>query len=191
MREVRARLRAAVEPSHRRVESALGLGGDSVPVQRVTDALALLHGFFAPMETAMDAWALRSPGLAGRVDWPRRRRTGILAADLHALGAAPLLPHPPRAVTGDADALAWLYVAEGSTLGGAVIGRSLAGQGVDVPRSFAPYAEGPGPMWHRYLDTAEEWAADDLRRTALVAAAVDTFAALAEWVERPAVEGVA
>ena len=72
-----------------------------------------------------------------------------------------------------------------------MIGRALAGQGTTVPRSFAPYPEGPGPMWHRYLDTVEAWATDDLRRTAMVASAVDVFGALADWVEGAPVEGVA
>jgi heme oxygenase len=85
--------------------------------------------------------------------------------------------------------LGWLYVAEGSTLGGAVLRRRLRladCDSVDLAsalQGFHPYAEGPGPMWRRYVDVLERWtAAGPGRGDAVADAAVHSFAVLEQWV---------
>ena len=188
MQGVRAALKASTAAAHSRVEVALGLLDPALTPSRLAGALAVLYGFWAPNEPALDAWASASPGLSARLDWPRRRRAGVLHDDLVALGAQPAEVARATVVvhgTGDAEALAWLYVAEGSTLGGAVIHRALAASGsVAAPASFVPYAEGPGRMWRSYLDTLDTWAgADAARPQRVVTAAVRIFGALADWAE--------
>jgi heme oxygenase len=93
------------------------------------------------------------------------------------------LPEAPpvfRAVD-TADVLGWLYVSQGSTLGGAVLDRTLGKR--FSARTFTPYVEGPGPMWRDYRALLAEWVgADEARCHRVVTAAVATFAALEQWI---------
>jgi heme oxygenase len=84
------------------------------------------------------------------------------------------------------EVLGWLYVSEGSTLGGAVIDRTLRAlpEGAQLRlRTFTPYLEGPGPMWRDYLEFLSAWVGDDASRAdQVVAAAEHTFDSLERWL---------
>ncbi len=154
--------------------------------------LARFHAFWAATEPALDAWAEREPDLAAALDWPRRRRTDRLAADVALLAARTgrRSEVPPAAATvtspDTAQVLGWLYVSEGSTLGGAVITRAVRANPATADLrlcSFAPYAEGPQPMWRAFQDVLESWTVgDQLRAERVTAAGLHTFTALAAWV---------
>ena len=193
--DVLAALRAATAQSHETVERTLDLLDPGLDRQRLTAVLGRLHGFWSAAEAGLDAWSHRRPADAARLQWARRRRAHLFAADLTALGApsgdlaVPALPDVP--VTDDA--LGRLYVLEGSTLGGTFIDRHLSGlaalgEGVRV-RAFAPYGLETGAMWHAYRQRTREHvtAGGDPRR--VVGAARDTFAALAEWCRPLARDG--
>lgn len=189
MRTVAAEsLRRHTEQSHTRVETKLNLLDPGLDHEGLRSVLACLHGFWLGAEPAVDGWAGREPELAARLDWPRRRRTGLLAADLARLGSPPSAPAEVwTAPPSTADVLAWLYVAEGSTLGGAVIHRHLrdvaAVRELDL-RSFVPYAEGPGPMWRAYNAVLADWTGSDGPRIeAVVRTGVRIFTALDEWCD--------
>ncbi len=178
---------------HECVEARLDLTDPALDLARLRDVVVSLHGFWAGTEPALDRWAVEHPVQARALQWRRRRRTARLARDVAALGgwagiSAPAVTDRP----GTADVLGWLYVAEGSTLGGAVITRALSHlrPGLRL-ECFAPYDEGPGPMWRDLQTHFERWTAgDDLRCERVVAAGVATFAALAAWtapLEREAV----
>lgn len=95
---------------------------------------------------------------------------------------------------GTAEVLGWLYVTEGSTLGGAIIARRLPPlvAPLGVPAFLRPYPEGPGPMWQSYLAHLDEWVgADASRAERVVAAAVSTFDALEAWVRPLRIEDAA
>ena len=113
---------------HERVEASLGLLDPDLSVARLSAVLGRFTGFWAGTERAVDEWALEHPLAAARLHWPRRRRASILRHDLARLGmagsAVAELPEVPSGPLTDAGVLGWLYVAEGSTLGGAVIDRS-------------------------------------------------------------------
>jgi heme oxygenase len=121
---------------------------------------------------------------ADAIDWPRRRRTALFAADLRALGSCPVSGTQPDlpAVESTDDALGRLYVLEGSTLGGTFIDRRLA----TLPRlvatgrlrAFSPYGPETGAMWQAFRRFARERTQDPRR---VVAAAGATFGALADW----------
>jgi heme oxygenase len=87
------------------------------------------------------------------------------------------------------DALGRLYVLEGSTLGGTFIDRHLTGllalTGVRV-RAFSPYGRETGAMWHAFRRAARDRVAAGGDPGRVVAAAQDTFAALAAWCDAPA-----
>lgn len=182
-------LRRGTAEEHETVERTLDLLDPRLDRTRLVQALTLLHGFWVAAERGLDEWATRLPVDARSVDWPRRRRAELFAADLAALGApasaaVPALPPVP----GTDDALGRLYVLEGSTLGGTFIDRHLA----DLPglagvriRAFSPYGPDTGAMWagYRRVTRARVAAGGDAER--ILASARETFRALAEWC-RPA-----
>ncbi len=181
-------LRAATAGEHEQVEDALDLMDPALDRDRLVAVLARLHAFWSAAETGLDDWAARHPDDAAALDWDRRRRTGLYAADLRALGGRPgadddrpVLP----AVAGTDEALGRLYVMEGSTLGGTFIDRHLATVPAlaDAPRlrCFSPYGADTGAMWaaFRRVTRAHVSGSGDAGR--VVAAARQTFAVLADW----------
>ncbi|WP_051328607.1 biliverdin-producing heme oxygenase [Geminicoccus roseus] len=172
------RLRRATAPAHEKLEQRLDLlhrppGHD--------DLLALLrgfHGFHAVWEPQVEAEL-------GAAYFLPRRRLPLLQADLEALGD-PGGP-PPRPVLDLFDSApgAWgsAYVLEGSTLGGALIARALAGrEGLPARlRYFSPHGRRTAAMWAAFR-------ADMLRsvppeaEALAIASAQATFQALAGWL---------
>jgi heme oxygenase (biliverdin-IX-beta and delta-forming) len=178
-------LRAGTAAEHATVEQALDLLDPRLDRPRLVDVLGLLHGFWRAAEAGLDAWATAFPGDAEAVDWSRRRRASLFAADLAALGAPTPAARPalPR-LRGTDEALGRLYVLEGATMGGTFIDRHLAGlpgpAGVRL-RAFSPYGERTGAMWHAFRRVTRERVSAGGDATAVVASARDTFRALADW----------
>ena len=178
-------LRSGTAAEHASLERTLDLLDPGLDRPRLTEVLERMHGFWQAAEAGLDAWAARFPADAGHVSWERRRRAGLFAADLAALGrpgaaSGPELPPP----AGTDEALGRLYVLEGSTLGGAFIDRHLA----TVPalsglrlRAFSPYGAETGAMWHGFRRAARARVAAGGDAGAMVAAARQTFGALAVW----------
>lgn len=150
-----------------------------------------MRGFYAPLEAALHGHA----GLASALpDLPRRRKLGLLDADLRDLGEGPAPAAPVAAVpalTTTARALGAAYVVEGATLGGAGISRhvraTLPDPAPGACRFFAPYGTSTGPMWRRFQAALAEHEARGGDRDAVLAAADETFTTLEAWLER---EGV-
>ncbi|TQN44188.1 heme oxygenase [Blastococcus colisei] len=187
--DVLRRLRSGTAREHEDVEHTLALLDPGLERSRLTDVLDRMHGFWVAAEAGLDRWGSQYPQDAAAVDWPRRRRAGLFAADLAALGGTPTgdEPHLP-AVNGTDAALGRLYVLEGSTLGGVVIDRHLASlpQVADVRlRAFTPYGSETGAMWaaFRRVTRARVDAGGDA--DAMIDSARGTFRALAAWC-RPA-----
>ncbi|TYP81276.1 biliverdin-producing heme oxygenase [Blastococcus xanthinilyticus] len=182
-------LRTGTAEEHQDLEDTLDLLDPELDRDRLALVLGLMHGFWTAAEAGLDEWATSRPADAGAVGWARRRRAGLFAADLRALGApvpatAPVLP----AVPGTDEALGRLYVLEGSTLGGTFIDRHLSGLPAlaDVRlRAFSPYGPDTGAMWASYRRVTREHVAAGGDAERVLAAARGTFRALAEWC-RPA-----
>ncbi|WP_236960507.1 biliverdin-producing heme oxygenase [Methylobacterium durans] len=134
-----ARLRAETAATHAALERDLGWDARVATLSGYRDLLARFHGFHAAYEPAI-AEALREPGF-----FEERRRIDWLSADLRHLGLdAAAIGRLPRVATpriaGPAAALGTLYVLEGSTLGGQVIGRRVAAlHGLDERTGCAYY----------------------------------------------------
>jgi heme oxygenase len=178
---------------HRRVEAGLDLVDPGLDLPRLNTVLEHFLGFWSATEPVVDGWAAANPAMAHALGWRRRRRTDLLRQDLVALAdhlglvvTDVPVAEPVFAECDEAAVLGWLYVSEGSTLGGAVIDRllrPLVGPSGLTLRSFTPYVEGPGPMWRRYLTELETWTRDDHDRTErVVDAGVLTFGALDSWL---------
>jgi len=179
-------LRTATAAEHGQVEATLDLMDPGLDRDRLVGVLARLHAFWSAAEAGLDEWAARHPADAAALDWTRRRRTGLYAADLSALGGSAGADRPDLpAVHGTDEALGRLYVLEGSTLGGTFIDRHLAAlpglAGGPRVRAFSPYGEDTGAMWaaFRRFTRAHVDGGGDAGR--VVAAARSTFAVLADW----------
>ncbi|GAB3348931.1 biliverdin-producing heme oxygenase [Modestobacter lapidis] len=193
--DVLRRLRADTAPEHEAVEQALNLLDAGLTPARLTVVLARMHAFWLAAEAGLDAWAAASPAAAAALQWTDRRRTHLFAADLAALGAAPAGPGdaPDLPAVPDTDAaLGRLYVLEGSTLGGVFIDRHLATlpqlAGTGTLRAFSPYGGRAGAMWHAYRAATRAHVATGGDADRLVAAAQQTFTALAAWCGAPVLE---
>ena len=178
-------LRAGTTAEHESVELTLDLLDPHLDRTRLTGVLTRMHGFWRAAEAGLDDWAARFPSDARAVTWSGRRRAGLFAADLDALGAAPADAEPALPPVGTTDdALGRLYVLEGSTLGGVFIDRHLDGlpslSGVRL-RAFTPYGPETGAMWHAFRRVTRDRVADGGDADAMLTAATATFRALADW----------
>jgi heme oxygenase len=154
-------LRAGTRASHERVDAVFGgfdLGNEA-DYRRFLRAHARA---FLPVEAALEAAGI------GRLvdDWPQRRRSALIVADLTALGE-PVPATTPMTITGDAAAWGALYVLEGSRLGGAMLARRI---GDGLPRGYLGAAQSPG-AWRKLLELlASSLYADDLIEAAVASA---------------------
>ena len=184
---VAARLRAETREAHADLETALGFLDEHVDAARYLALIRRWYGFHAVLEPRLDRWHEQSPVL----DWPPRRKLPLLRADLATLGvrgsAVREIPHCPVVpdVASSSQALGTLYVVEGATLGGAVLDRRLARSGIpaDARQFLSSYRADVGPAWQRFGAATAGWVAGDAaREDAVVAAALETFAALRCWL---------
>jgi len=182
---LRRRLREGVAEAHVELERALDLLGRVSDGQRFAEVLERFLGFHIVWERAIRRHpAIRSfheprsrlPHL--RRDLAALGRTNAEQAALPACAAADALAESPAAAVGS------LYVMEGSTLGGQVIGRALTGASWAPPGGLAyfnPYAGRTGEMWRAFGDWAEAIVPEPEREHA-VAGARRTFAVLQGWL---------
>lgn len=159
-------LRSATAAEHDAVDRAFG-GFDLSDRDRYADFLVAQASAFLPVEAAIDAWSPRSV----LPDWPDRRRSDALRADLAALGVTAPEPaaFPPIATT--EAALGAIYVLEGSRLGGRMLARGVPDA---FPKSFL--TSGNPALWRSLLSVIEKELVTASQRVAAIAAAREVFA---------------
>jgi heme oxygenase len=124
-------LREQTQLIHRRVEAQLALLDPVLSVERLTRIVERFYGFWAGNEAAIEVWAMADPEAAAALCLSRRQRAGLFEHDLVTLGMSRAdVSKTPRASPvfhrfGPEEVFGWLYVTEGSTLGGAMIDRQL------------------------------------------------------------------
>lgn len=180
------RLRAGTRRQHAAVESSLSFLAPGVRPADYRAFLARWHGFHRVAEPRLDAWHDR----VRLLDWPARRKLRLLERDLRVLGLGrdqvhrlPACPDVP-VVEGTATALGVLYVVEGSTLGGAVLRRRLAGGQIpdDAFGFLAPYGDDVGRRWLGYRAATAAWVEEHPEQgDRVVAAARRTFEVVTRW----------
>jgi heme oxygenase len=148
------RLKTETRPAHDRIEQVVDIESRLTSLVAYRSLLARFYGFHA-------VWEPRAAALIADPDFfEPRRKTALLAQDLKYLGlserdledlprCAPLMP-----MADAASAYGALYVVEGSTLGGTIIGRQVErhlgltpGAGCSYFRSYGPAL---GPMWKAF-----------------------------------------
>lgn len=121
-RDLRFALRAATDAAHRRLD----LGFAAHDLGRRDDYIRFLSAMRDPF-AQIEAWLDGADAADLPPDWPARRRSTVLQADLGGLAipAPEVAPTPlPRTLSG-AEAPGLLYVLEGSRLGGQVLLRQV------------------------------------------------------------------
>src|SRR5215216_59367 len=158
----------------------------TVSIHTYTALLQKLFGYYRPLEERIAAL----PGWHNLpVDLGRRQKAPLLARDLLWLKVAQpqlrLLPQCERlpAVKSITQALGCLYVLEGATLGGQIIGRHLKKNlALDEDRGcafFCSYGDEVGLMWQSFQETLRSYCKyGSTEEAQLVKSACETFASL-------------
>jgi heme oxygenase len=148
--------------------------------------IGLFYSYFGALELEINKYL----ELSFLPDYPQRRKSSALAADLSALG----MPLPTLAFKNDLpeisnhyQALGALYVIEGSTLGGRIIcdmlHRQMGLQDSTGMSFFNGYGELTGDMWQIFRCSMDS---DEYREKheVIISAADHTFIQFANWVDR-------
>lgn len=139
-------LRAATSGVHDRLDARLSRFDLSHPVDYGAFLRAQAGAFF-PAEDALDA-----AGAAAVVaDWPERRRSAALRADLAALDLPEPAPVAIPPLASPAAVLGALYVLEGSRLGGAMLVRTVPDS---LPKSFM--TPGNPAAWRAFVTVLDQ-----------------------------------
>ncbi len=172
-------LRAATSDAHERLDARFSTFDLSHP----DDYGAFLRaqaGAFFPMEDALDA--TRTDTVVA--DWPERRRSPALRADLAVLNLPEPAPVAVPALNSQAAILGALYVLEGSRLGGAMLLRQVPDT---LPKTFL--TPGNPAAWRAFVKVLDERLSSqaDIDEAACVATSVfDAFASSASNILGPA-----
>ncbi|MFT3968465.1 MAG: biliverdin-producing heme oxygenase [Sphingobium sp.] len=155
------RLKALTHDTHEGVDRSIMSAASFADRDRYARFLAVQYLFHRDIEALYDDIALQGvfPDLA------TRQRLPLVKTDLADLELdVPDTSEPPLFVPGAIDlptALGWLYVAEGSNMGAAILRKEAAKIGLSDSfgaRHLAPAPEGPAPHWRAFtaaLDAVE------------------------------------
>lgn len=145
MSGARDALRTATAAEHDRVDRAFS----TFDLSQRADYGAFLNAqaeAFLPVEAAIDAFDPRDV----LPDWPARRRSPQLIADLQRLGFEARTADLRPLFRTREEILGAIYVLEGSRLGGRMLARSVP---ADLPRSFIGTSD--GGMWRTLIEVLD------------------------------------
>lgn len=171
---VHAALRAATGPQHESLEIEADLEARLRDPSRRVGAVAGLLRFHR--EAAMVAEPHR--GLLDAGGTRPDDRVAALEQALGSLKAPAQAHHVTRPACDLSTALGWLYVSEGSALGGRVMRKAMIRDGVDLTGLdfLDPHGDQTGPRWMAFLNLLDVTVADGRARAdGVVAAAVIAF----------------
>jgi heme oxygenase len=143
---VRFRLRQACEDAHQRLEAGLGVVEQLSGPERA-GLVSRYRAFHEAAESAMAPWLVNVPGL----EFEARQRAPLFSG--MSGGNAATIP----TLRSRSEALGFLYVTEGSTLGGRLILRELADRGTSLEGLgfLDPYRAETGARWRSFLAVLE------------------------------------
>jgi len=182
------RLRAAILPWHDALEAGVDLDMRLASRVAYRDWLVQFHGLYLPLEVALEEAIGR---YAVPFDLMSRRKAPLLAHDLAVLGV-PGAPSSPRVCTDlpvlrNAGAV-WgcLYVLEGATLGGQVVGRRLRERLQVTPATGGAFFDSYGPLvlqrWTDFRKRLADAAGNCDAERHIIDAACATFDSFARWL---------
>lgn len=181
------RLRKETHSTHDRLDQSIMAASPFATLQGYGRFACVQWAFHREIDALYDDAGLAAllPGLA------ERRRLDLIAADLADLGLA--LPAPdatplfaPGAAFERARALGWLYVAEGSNLGAALLRKEAAKLGLSDrhgARHLAPAAEGPAPHWRQFTAALDGASLAEAEQDLAITGGREAFARVQALVE--------
>ncbi|KLD73781.1 biliverdin-producing heme oxygenase [Xanthomonas hyacinthi] len=173
------RLKAATHEAHARLDQRIMAAQPFASRANYARFVQVQYCFHSDMESVY-----RNPVLASVVpELAQRRRLPQLLADLADLGVAVPAVHPLPAPDGrhyekQVDALGWLYVAEGSNLGAAILAKLAAKLGLHEQfgaRHLAGHPDGRARHWRQFTAALDSVPLDPAQEQAVVAAACAAF----------------
>jgi heme oxygenase (biliverdin-IX-beta and delta-forming) len=185
-----AALKERTRPLHNLVEGEVDMFTRMETPDEYARLLARLYGFYLPVETQLEK--LQGFNALG-IDLVRRRKSPLLCADLATLGweesrihALPLCVDLP-ALNTLSFGLGTLYVVEGATLGGQIIGRHLI-RNLDITpdrggRFFASYGSQVRVMWEAFGAAVKIHSNNSDVEASVVQSACETFATFIRWFQ--------
>ncbi len=180
------RLKTLTHATHDRLDTSIMAAASFDDVDSYARFVEVQYLFHRDIHALYDDAVLQAllPGLA------ERRRLDLIAADLADLGRAlPEADDTPVFAAGSVDAptaLGWLYVAEGSNMGAALLRKAVAKIGLSDDhgaRHLAPAEGGPAAHWRAFtagLNAVELSGDEDARVTAGANAAFARVQAFAD-----------
>jgi heme oxygenase len=152
-------LRAKTHESHARLEADGALARLMRPALETRDIIGALKALAAVYGSVEPGLLAARPRILSR-HAAFQPRLGLVRRDLEKLGVSRSDPSTLRQAIGfDGEAAwcGWLYVVEGSSLGGALITRRLAETAPDLPRleTFDPYGTDRGAVWRSFRSLLE------------------------------------
>ena len=182
-----ARLRSETREQHDDIEKTVLLMDDDLTREAYRRCLAQFYGFYQPVEERI----LDSAGpLSDWLSVEPRRKTPLLESDLKVLGYSraplPVCKRLPQLMSA-AECFGCLYVLEGATLGGVIIGRHVEKCLGVTPSSggkfFWGYGSQTGAMWQEFRSAITAFSETTDKQDVVVATARATFQALQQWCE--------
>lgn len=184
------RLKTETTPEHRALEALVPLMSPRATAADLCHYFEVAAAYHRQAEHQID---VRWPGLFAT--WGYRRRAPLYDALFQALadaeGVVPLVPESASVVCAPRETLeqvlGWLYVFEGSALGGAVIAQHLMAGFPDhetpIRACFLPYGSQPRGHWRDFQGRLCEFVASKpARERAVIDAASAAFANYANWI---------
>lgn len=170
---VHGRLREATHLQHEALERRSNVLGRIVAPDARRTLVEGFHRLHASLEPGLARWLDDVESL----DFEERRRAPWLVRDLEVLAGRVEIDPAAPAPGSRLEALGWLYVLEGSTLGGRVIRKQVAASdgGMDGLGFLDPYGARQGERWKSFLAVLEREARSEGDVETVVAGARNAF----------------
>lgn len=182
-----SRLRDATRHAHERLDDAVMKLDPFASRDHYFRLLRVHHAFhreIAPLYR-------QAPLIAAIPDLAARRRIDAIERDFADLGAD--VPTPVDLPLFDGQsvdlpvALGWLYVAEGSTLGAAILLKAVRGLGLDAQfgaRHLAGHADGRAQHWRDFVAALDRLVLEPAQDADMIEGAIQAFRHVGALVER-------
>jgi heme oxygenase (biliverdin-IX-beta and delta-forming) len=177
-----ADLKKQTTPLHNQIEASMNLKrfmNTEANLQDYSELIANFHSFIAFKEKAIQQNPnLHEQLLAELPDLESRFKTPLLVFDLAYLNKASNSYFLGRGFESIEEVFGYLYVMEGSTLGGTHIAKALKhslGASITEFNYFESYKEQTVPMWRTFCNSLESYAKTPEQQEAVIASAKEIF----------------
>jgi len=136
--------------------------------------VARFHVLHSAVEAAISPWR---PAFA-EVGYEPDRRAPLIRAGLESLGEAVPVDVPVALLPTFGEAIGWVYVAEGSMLGGRVMQRGMIRDGIALNGLdfLDPHGDETGPRWRALMSAMDSaWASGRATQADIVKGGYDAF----------------